>query len=384
MKKNKIVIVGGGFAGIACAKKIIQSGGIEANITLVSDNPNFTYYPSLYKLVTTGNQKEVSISLESIFPKDKVHIVHAKMTGLNRSAQEIFIKDRIGNTNIFYDYLVLALGSEAHYFNLPNLEKDSFSFKSVDESLKLRAHFETILSQAKNMTHEELLAKLHIVIIGAGPSGVELAGTLKPYLVTRAKAHGIDPSFITIDLVDAASRVLSKLDPKLSEIAEKRLRTLGVNIFTNRALKYGDDDEIVLNDMEINTHTIIWTAGTKINNLYPSLQGVNIVENRVEVTQHMTMPDNNHIFIIGDGAQTKYSGLAQTAIYDGEYAGYAISNSIKMKPFKGYVPKKPGFIIPIGKNWAIISYKGIVLSGFIPSLIRKFVDFRYKFFHLRK
>lgn len=377
--KKKVVIVGGGFAGIACAQRLLKEN-LDIVITLISDKDYLAYYPGLYSLVTDGDQREMTIPLEKMLPKDRVYIINAKMKGLNRSSQEVHIIDKFGETTINYDFLVLAIGSESHYFNIPGLEERSFSFKSVDEALKLKSHFETILAGAKNMEKDELIAALHIMIVGAGPSGVEIAGTLKPYLSERAKLHGVDPSFITVDLVEGANRVLSTLPEKVSFSVERQLRKMGVNIFTNRTLKESDEDEAIFSTMEIKTDTVVWAAGSRIHSLYKSLDGIEITEKkRVRVTQHMTLPDNNHIFIAGDGADTDFSGLAQTAIYDGKYVGYAIAQSLKNKPFKAYVSKKPSFVIPIGKGWAIFVHDKIVISGFLVSLLRKIIDFRYRF-----
>lgn len=378
-QKKKVVIVGGGFAGVACAQRLLRER-LDVVITLISDREYLAYYPGLYSLVTEGEQKKVVIPLSDILPKDRVHVVLATMKGLNRSSQEVMIVDKMGETTIHYDFLVLALGSEAHYFNIPGLAERSFSFKSVDEALRLKGHFESILSSAKKLTKDELIAALHIVIVGAGPSGVELAGSLKSYLTKRALAHTVDPSFITIDLVEAAPRVLSALPENVSIVAERQLRKMGVNIFTNRTLKEGDEDEAIFNTMEIKTDTVIWAAGTRINSLYKTLDGISITErSRVQVTQHMTLPDANHIFIAGDGAATDFSGLAQTAIYDGKYVGYAIAQSLKEKPFKAYKPKKPSFVIPIGKRWAIFVHGKFIISGFIISILRKLIDWRYRF-----
>lgn len=382
--KKKVVIVGGGFAGIACARRLLKED-LNIVITVVSDREYLAYYPGLYSLVTEGKQKEVSIPLSDMLPRDRVHVVQAKMKGLNRSSQEIHIVDSMGETTIRYDFLVLALGSEAYYFNIPGLEERSFSFKSVDEALRLKAHFESVLSKAKSLSKDELIAALHIIIVGAGPSGVELAGTLKPYLTKRAIAHGVDKSFITIDLVEASSRVLSALPENVSVIAEQQLRKMGVNIFTNRTLTEGDEDEAIFSTMEIKTDTVVWAAGTRINSLYKTLDGIELTErNCVQVTQHMTLPDNNHIFIAGDGAATNFSGLAQTAMYDGEYVGYAIAQSLREKPFKAYVPKKPSFVIPIGKRWAIFVHGKIAISGVIISGLRKLIDWRYRFLVTQK
>lgn len=375
----KVVIIGGGFAGVQVAKKLLKQH-VGAVITLVSDKGYLTSYPSLYSLVTSGKQSEVAYPFSELFTEGSLHIVKGVFTTFDQIQKKITIDQGQTQLTLPYDYLVLALGSEANYFNIPGLKERSLSFKSVDAALKLKSHFETIFTQAKNLDKESTVAKLNTLIIGGGPSGVELAGTLKSYLRCRAKMHGIDPSFVTINIIEAASRLLPAMSEKVSALAEKRLRLLGINIFTNRALQSEDISEVDIGDMEIKTSTVIWTAGTTINTLYTTLPGVTLTDKkRVVISDYLTLPNDDHIFIAGDAAATEYSGLAQTAIHNGNYIGKTIALMIKQKPLTIYRPSRPLFVIPIGKQWGIFSYKNFITSGYFIGVLRTLIDWRYRF-----
>jgi len=372
-KTPHIVIVGGGFAGIEVAKTLIRSK-TDVKITLISKNKNFEYYPALYKLVIGTIPIEVSVPLNVIF-KNKVEIIEATYSGLDQERQVIKLES---GKEIFYDFLVLALGSETNYFNIKGLPDLSFSFKSVKEALRLKQHFCDLFGKSKNLSKEELVSMLHILIIGAGPSGVELAGDLRHYLTSLAKNFSIDPSLVTIDLIEASNRVLQTFPPKVSTVAEARLRKMGINIFVNRSLQSQEIEEVVLRDMQLNSHTVIWTAGTRINHAFTTIPSVEFDERkRVKVSPFLNLPNDDHIFIVGDGASTPYSGLAQTAIHNGKYIGKQISSMISGKKSVAYNPKQPSFVVPIGDYWAIFSSGNFLIRGFLPWLLRSAIDFRY-------
>lgn len=380
-KSHHIVIVGGGFAGIEVAKTLLRYGS-DVKITLVSKNKNFEYYPALYKLVIGTLPIEVSVPLSVIF-KDKVEIIEATYTGLDQERQVIKLDS---GKEISYDFLVLALGSETNYFNIKGLPDLSFSFKSVKEALRLKQHFCDLFGKAKTLKKEELVSMLHILIVGAGPSGVELAGDLRHYLTSLAEKSSVDPSLVTIDLIEASNRVLPTFDPKVSKIAEDRLRKMGINIFVNRALESQEIEEVILKDMQLSSHTVIWTAGTRINQAFMTIPNVLLDERkRVRVSPFLNLQNDNHIFIAGDGASTQYSGLAQTAIHNGAYIGKQIVALTKGKNTGPYKPSKPSFVVPIGDYWALFVTGNFVWTGFIPWLLRSIIDFRYfnSIVHLR-
>jgi NADH dehydrogenase len=232
------------------------------------------------------------------------------------------------------------------------------------------------------MSKEDLVTTLHVLVVGAGPSGVELAGDLRSYLTRVAKDSAVDPSLVTIDLIEAANRVLPTLPPKVSVKAESRLRKMGVNIFVNRALQSQEIEEVVLKDMQMNSHTVIWTAGTRINTAFTQIPDVVLTDHkRVAVSPTLSLPNDPRIFVIGDGAGTPFSGLAQTAIEHGKYVGRQINALVRGKKTKVYIPKRPSFVVPIGVNWAIFNYKNFVITGFLPWLLRSMIDLRY-FMHL--
>ncbi len=381
-KTPHVVVVGGGFAGIEVVKTL-RAIDATVDITLVTKSRIFEYYPALYKLVTGALPIEVSVPVEKIVPKNKVHIVYATYTALDQERQVITINDGDDTTReVAYDYLVLALGSETNFFNIKGLPELSYSFKSVTAALALKQHFCELFSKAHTMTKEILVSMLHVLIVGAGPSGVELAGDLRSYLSRLAREFAVDPGLVTIDLIEAAGRVLPSMPEKVSFIAEARLRKMGVNIFVNRALASQEVEEVILKDMSMNSHTVIWTAGTRINTAYTAIPNIQLDEHKhVIVSETLSLPHDNHVFIAGDGAATKYGGLAQSAIEHGKYIAMTIDATIKNKKVKPFVPIRPTFVIPIGVDWAILNYNNFVMTGFIPWILRSMADFRY-FLHI--
>lgn len=377
VEKQRIVVVGGGFAGIA-AMQTLQKKSKNTELILVSAHDSFVYYPALYRLVTGALPIEVSLPLSVIFPKG-VTLISGVFSSIDTQTKTI----RLANEQcISYDYAVIALGSETNYFNIPGLPEHSFSFKSVSEALRLKQHIHDTVLKAKTYLEEkkttEALAALHVIIVGGGPSGVELAGDIKEYMQIVAKEQSVQPQLVTVDIVEAAPRLLPTLSEKVSEVAEKRLRALGINIFTSRALQSQEMEKIALGDMDVKTATVIWTAGTRINSAYTSSGQFTFTERkRVAVGPTLAIENDPYVFVAGDGAGTQYSGLAQTAMYDGTYVANCIVAMMKREVPAQYAPKLPGFAIPIGSHWALFSYKNILCTGYIPWILRNSIDFHY-------
>jgi NADH:ubiquinone reductase (H+-translocating) len=370
----RVVVVGGGFAGIAAIKALNRTG-VACDVTLVSKSDIFEYYPALYKLVTGALAIEVAVPLRRIFPGNRVRIVKGIYISTDPARQVILLEDGSEHP---YDYLVLALGSQTNYFGISGLPELSLSFKSVKEAFRLKKHFCDIMSSAMSLSNKEAVAKLHTVIVGGGPSGVELAGDLMHYLKGLAKTMDVDPSLVTVDLIESGSRVLPMLPEKASTIAERRLRKLGINIYLNRAVMHQDIFGVSMGNMDFQSSTVIWTAGTQINKAYQDLPNVSFTDRkRVQVNEYLSIPSDNHIFVVGDGAGTPYSGLAQTAIRDGKYIGRQLATVIRGGKGTQYKPKPNSFVIPIGNYWAMFIVGKHVFKGFLPWILRSAVDFKY-------
>lgn len=368
---KKVVIIGGGFGGIAVAKKLQKISGLS--VTLITKNPYFEYYPALYKLVTGALAIEVCVPYDKIFKKSSsVSVVQGFYESYDKDKKIVNLLD---GQSFEYDYLVLAMGSQTNYFNIPGIEEYAFSFKSSSEALALKQHFIDILQRSSDIPKDELVKRFHVTVVGGGPSGVELAGDITTYLRKMTKKYHIDPSFVTVDLIESNPRVLAMLPPSVSKKAEARLRHLKVNIYTNRTLQAQDLDNVTASGMTIRSGTVIWTAGTKISDSFMSLPLD--TKKRVIVNQNFSIPDDKNVFIVGDGASAPGTGLAQGAIAHGEYVGELLKAKLNNKNIKPFKPKVMGYLVPIGESWAVFSYKNITVSGFIPWIMRSFVDFQY-------
>ncbi|MEK7228266.1 MAG: FAD-dependent oxidoreductase, partial [Patescibacteria group bacterium] len=176
------------------------------------------------------------------------------------------------------------------------------------------------------------------------------------------------------------NRVLPTLPEKVSQRADKRLRTLGVNIYTNRYVTGQDINEVTMAGMNFQSNTVIWTAGTRINSAYRKVPVAELdSKNKIVVDEYLALPKDNHIFVIGDGASTKYSGLAQTAIHNGKYLGKHLGRIIEGKSSEPYKPAPVSLVIPIGDYFALFVHGKRLFKGLAPWLLRSVVDFKYFF-----
>lgn len=372
--KHRVLIVGGGFGGIKTALEL--AGHENVAVTLVSDKTHFEYHAALYRVVTGRSPLEVCIPLSEIFAGRKVEIVEDRITSVDTDKN--VVSGEAGR-QYQYDSLVLALGSETVYFDIPGLEKLSFGFKSITEALELKSHLHQVMTTCSSQpSQDEKVCSCHIVVVGGGASGVEVAGELSVYARKLAREHGLDQSLVTVDLIEAAPRLLPGLPENTSRVAKERLGRLGVNVYLNRALVKEEIESVYLKDMKINTKTVIWTAGVKPNRLYGKVKGLEFdKKGRVVVDQFLRPKTLNNVYILGDAAATKFSGMAQTALKDGELTAENILRSCASQPLRPYQPSKPVYAIPIGPGWAATVILGTEVYGQIGWFFRRLADLEF-------
>lgn len=375
LRENKIVIVGGGFGGTRAALDLVKMNLSQVKIRLISDKPHFEYHAALYRVVTGKSPLEVCIPQNEIFENYDVEVVEDKIIKIDLAQRHLFGE---AGSKYTFDYLVLALGSETAYYDIPGLRQYSFGFKSITEALRLKNHLHEVFTSCEVAPKEEKVCLVHIVIIGAGASGTELAGELAQYTKILAKNHNIDPNLVTIDLFEAAPRILPTLPEDFAKKVENRLRTLGVNIFVNRAIMREEIERVYLRDMELKVKTVIWTAGVKPNSLYQKIEGLEFdSKGRVLVDDYLQTKNQKGVFIIGDAAATTYSGMAQTAIADGAIVAENIFRLINNKQLVKNKLKKPVTAIPEGEGWAAVAIGKLRIYGSLGWLLRRAADLRF-------
>jgi len=359
-EKHKVLVVGGGFGGVKTAQELSKDYNLE--VTLLSDDSDLRYYPTLYHTATGGSRANSSIPLDIIFEDYNVTIKKGYAEIIDRHKKTITTKDH----QVFkYDTLVLSLGVVTNYFNIDGMEEYSYSIKSQSEAARLKKHVHEQLSQSHKPDP-------NYIVIGAGPSGIELAGTLPAYVSHVMKRHGLPARKVHVDIVEAAPRLLPSMPPKVSRLVKRRLKKLGVKIYTNSSVTGLDANHLEIKKKQIRSHTVIWTAGVTNNPFY--------AENKFVVTNHGKVSVNTYleaeedIYVIGDNANTPYSGLAQTALHDGHFVATNIKRKLRGKKQKSYKARMPVSIIPAGKHWAVIVWGGVVISGWFGWLLREVAD----------
>ncbi|KKU44074.1 MAG: hypothetical protein UX60_C0011G0004 [Berkelbacteria bacterium GW2011_GWA2_46_7] len=373
-QKHRVIIVGGGFGGIRAAQELAKHSN-EFDITLISDQPHFEYHAALYRVVTGRSPLEVCIPLSTIFENSPVKVVEDTIQTVYPKTKQILGKD---GSKYIYDSLILALGSENAYLNVPGLREHSFTLRSINDALRLKRHIhETFIDAAIGLKNGQR-HPIHLVLVGGGPTGVELSGELAIYARHMAKHHHLDPNTIIIDLFESGERLLGMLDKRVSELAFERLHQLGVNIFLNTPILENRIEAVYLADMKLKTKTLIWTAGVMTNQLYSKIKGLTFNSvGRVLVDLSMQAKGMHDLYVIGDAAASMYSGMAQTALYDGTFVAENLRRKLHGRPIVSYSPRQPISAIPIGPGWAMVVTKLGLITGRLGWWLRRIADWRF-------
>lgn len=370
---KKVVIVGAGFGGIRTALDLAYD--TDLSVTIISKNPYFEYYPGLHKIVGISDHAVYQVPLETIFKNTNITVIIDTVMAIDPHTKQVTTQS---NKTITADYLVLAMGSQTEYFNIQGLEQTAFGFKSVAEAKKLRGHIEDLFEKHIKTDKAETVVALHMVVVGAGPNGVDLSAELAAFSKQLAQRHGILESFITIDLIEGASRILPMMPERVSDRVTKRLEVLGVNVLCNRDLKKNESWTVTLADMTLGARTLIWTAGITTNGLVTTIPDIELGKrNRIVVDEFLQAKDFADVFCIGDVADTVYSGLAQTALHNGEYVADVIARKITGKKFHSYVPKPVAYNIGVGPRWSVLVIGAFTAFGFLPYVMRTLIDIKF-------
>jgi NADH dehydrogenase len=361
-KTEHVLIVGGGFAGVAAARGLAHDPRFR--ITLISDDSEFRYYPALYRTATGGERANSSIPLSTIFADcPEVQIYKDQVDSLDRKAKTITTKSgEVYN----YDTLLLALGVVTNYFGIRGLPDFSFSIKSQSEVARFKKHL-----------HQQLIDErrpdLNYVIVGAGPTGIELAGALPSYLRTITRNHNLSHRAIHIDLIEAAPRLLPRLPRHTSRAVGRQLRKLGIKIYLKSVVQAETAEELTVNGKPIRSHTVIWTAGVTNHPFFNANHFSITSHGKVAVDVYLQSEDN--IFVLGDNANTPFSGTAQTALKDGAFVAHNLKRRASGRQMTSYNARQPITVIPAGPHWAAVVWRKLQLAGWLGYMLRESADF---------
>ena len=379
-EKKRVVVIGGGFAGISLAKRL---NDLDVQLVLIDKQNYHTFQPLLYQVSTSGLEPDsIAYPLRKVLKKLKnFYFRWATVTHVDPKKQIVFTT----KGSLSYDYLVMATGTKTNYFGNADIEKYAMPMKNIPQALNIRSLMLQNFEKADDCTDsEERKALLNFCIIGAGPTGVELAGAfaeLKNNVFPKDYRH-LNMAEMQIHLYEGGGRVLPPMSSKASEKALRFLQKLGVNVHLNTIVQDYDGETLTLNNKEtIATKNCIWTAGVT----GAAIEGFGndaLVDrvNRYKVNEFNQVEGYTNIFAIGDIAlmQTKeypkgHPQVAQPAIQQGELLAKNLRGLLtgnKLKPFNYY---DKGTMATVGRNKAVVDLKKAKFGGFLAWYIWMFV-----------
>ncbi len=378
-KRRHIVIVGGGFGGIATAKKLRKA---DADITLIDKTNHHLFQPLLYQVATAAlSPGDIAAPIRAIVGKySNVKVVLGEVEKVQADDKKLVLNN--GQT-ISYDQLVLAPGSQYNYFGNDEWEKHAPGLKSIGDALRVRERILLSLEKAEQIDDPKRREPfLTFVVIGGGPTGVEMAGAIAEIAKRNMMRDykNISPNEVRIFLVEAAPAILNGYDKSLSEKARKMLEGMGVRVLLSTPVTNIEKNSVSFSEDSIKTPNIIWAAGVAASPLLSTLNAEQDPAGRVKVNCDLSVSKNPDIFVIGDAAYLEdengipLPALAPVALQQGEFVGKLLREDNRKqdhaKSFK-YVDK--GTMATIGRAKAIAEIRGFKLSGFIAWLMWSFV-----------
>lgn len=368
MSQPHVVIVGGGFGGLACAKKL---AGADVRITLIDRRNHHLFQPLLYQVATAAlAPSDIAEPLRGILARQRnVEVRLAEVVGIDASAQQLTLSD--GET-VDWDYLVLAAGARTSWFG-NDWSEDAPGLKTLSDALSLRRRLLSAFEQAEwTDDPEERRRLLTFAVVGAGPTGVEVAGAIAEIAHTtlRGDFRHIEAERARVLLVEAAPDVLGTFDPSLRAKAAKQLTDLGVELRTGQKVEQVEDGVLTVDGERIEAAAIVWAAGVRGSPLGAQLGLPTDRAGRVVVEADCSAPGHPNLFVVGDLANYGHQGerplpgVAPVALSMGQYVAKAIRADLarRDRPRFHYVDK--GSLATIGYNRAVLQVRGLKMSGY--------------------
>src|ERR1700690_2113087 len=332
MSRPRIIIVGAGFGGLAAARALKNT---PAEILLIDRTNHHLFQPLLYQVATTVlTPSQIATPIRSILRNQKnTTVVMGEVTGVDKDQKCVFVSDADRqNVPITYDYLILATGASHSYFGHNEFAEYAPGLKSLGDAEaarnKILQAFELAEAEEDPARHKDLLT---FVLVGAGPTGVEMAGALAVLVrhTLKSEFRRVRPESARIILLDMAPRVLGTFSDQLSEAAVKRLEKLGVEVRLGHSVDQIDGDGVIVGGERISSKTVIWTAGVSPSPAGKWLGVSGDRAGRVRVEPDVSVAGHPEIFVVGDTASLDQDGkplpgVAQVAIQQGRYAGHVI------------------------------------------------------------
>ncbi len=366
----RIVIIGGGFAGLYTARGLRH---VDAEVTVVDRHNYHLFQPLLYQVATAGlNPSDIAAPIRSILRRQRnVNVILGEAVSVDPAQKRVALAD--GST-LAYDHLVVATGATHSYFGHPEWEQHAPGLKTIEDALEIRRRVLLAFEAAEREEDPaEQNALLTFVIIGAGPTGVELAGTLSE-IARKTMVRDfrrIRPESARVILLEGRERVLPPYPEDLSEKARKQLVELGVEVIPNAVVTDVNDREVRFGDRVLPTRTVLWGAGVQASPLARSL-GVPLDRaGRVLVEPDLTIPGHPDVFVIGDLAAKQQHdgsfvpGVAPAAIQEGQHTALNLERAVEGQPLRAFKYRDKGSLATIGRAAAVADFGRIRFGGFL-------------------
>lgn len=361
-----VIIIGGGFGGLAAAKAL---DGAPVKVILIDRQNHHLFQPLLYQVATAGlSPADIAQPMRAILRKQQnVHIVLDEVEEIRPDTHEVVT----GDITFKYDYLIVAAGARHHYFGNDSWEPFAPGLKSLEDALELRRRILLAFEVAeKAPTAEERQEALTFVVVGAGPTGVEMAGAISELarFTLRKDFRRIDSSEAHVMLVEAGPRVLPTFDPKLSESAKKQLEHLHVEVLLNSAVTRLAEGEVDINQKVIKTRTVVWAAGNKASPLAAMLGEVDR-QGRVKVNPDLSIINRPEVFAVGDMITTTFAGgkpvpgVSPAALQAGDHAAKNVLRLVKGQKTAAWEYFDKGSMATIGRNAAVAQIANVKFGG---------------------
>lgn len=367
MTRPRVVIVGGGFAGLYAARSLRRA---QVDVTVIDRRNHHVFQPFLYQVATAAlNPSDIAAPIRRILRRQaNASVILGEATGVDLAQKRLVLTDG----HVAYDYLVIATGATTHHFGHSDWIPHAPGLKDIEDALEIRRKIFFAFEAAEKETDPVRQRQwLTFVVVGGGPTGVELAGALAEISRhTLAKDfRNIDPASARIVLIEAADRLLGQFDERLSIRAERSLKKLGVEVLTGLAVQSISARDVTTGKGLIEAETVIWAAGVKASGLGALLDTPLDRSGRVHVSEDLSLPGHKDVFVIGDLAYVTSKGepvpgVAPAAIQMGSHAARNLVASIEGHPRMPFRYKDKGMLAAIGRASAVASLPHFKIWGF--------------------